>query len=63
VHYLLGDKGWEFPLSNDDCPGATVEHNYGIQYLRELYFKADSNYSGRFTVPVLWDKQTHTIGK
>lgn len=33
------------------------------QYIRELYFKVDPNYSGRFTVPVLWDKKTGTIGK
>lgn len=34
---------------------------FGSKFLRELYFRVDPDYSGRFTVPVLWDKQTNTI--
>jgi len=31
------------------------------QYLYEVYAKADPTYTGRVTVPVLWDTRTHTI--
>jgi len=34
---------------------------YDIDYLYQLYLKADKNYEGRVTVPVLWDKQNQTI--
>jgi len=34
---------------------------YGLDFLYQLYLKADSSYEGRVTVPVLWDKQTQTI--
>ena len=32
-----------------------------VNYLQELYFKVEPEYSGRYTVPVLWDKKTSTI--
>ena len=53
VDWLLEADGWKF--SPDPEP------NYGYRFLKELYFRADPDYQGRFTVPVLWDKQTHTI--
>ncbi|KAF2868295.1 transferase [Massariosphaeria phaeospora] len=34
---------------------------YGVKYLKELYAKADPHYSGRITVPLLWDKEHQTI--
>ena len=34
---------------------------YGLDFLYQLYLKADASYEGRVTVPVLWDKQTQTI--
>lgn len=34
---------------------------FGAKYLHELYFKADPEYKGRYTVPVLWDTATNTI--
>ena len=34
---------------------------FNSRYLHELYTRADPNYSGRATVPVLWDKHTQTI--
>lgn len=52
--------GWAFG-EIDAFPGAESDPNEGAQYLKELYFKAAPDYSGRFTVPVLWDKQKHTI--
>ncbi|WP_404407986.1 glutathione S-transferase family protein [Pseudidiomarina marina] len=55
VHPLMLENGWEFadqPL-NDGL--------YNLDFLYQLYLKADSHYSGRVTVPVLWDKQQQTI--
>jgi len=46
------DKGWQF-----DSP----EPLYGFEYAHQLYSKADASYSGRVTVPILWDKQAETI--
>ncbi|TPX56871.1 glutathione transferase [Spizellomyces sp. 'palustris'] len=61
VHYLLGDGGWRFDLPGEKTPGVIPDTVNGAQYLRELYFKADPQYSGRYTVPVLWDKKHGTI--
>ncbi|KAF9525068.1 glutathione S-transferase [Crepidotus variabilis] len=56
----LGPDGWPFALV-DEYPGATVDPLYGSRHVKDLYFRADLNYTGRFTVPILWDKKTHTI--
>ncbi|GAA6022862.1 hypothetical protein JCM8202_003745 [Rhodotorula sphaerocarpa] len=45
----------------DGIEGVTGDKVYGYKFLRELYFKADPEYSGRFTVPTLWDTKTETI--
>ncbi|WP_375773708.1 glutathione S-transferase family protein [Archangium gephyra] len=53
----MGRKGWGFggyPRSGEDKLN-------GARYLSELYLKADAHYSGRVTVPVLWDGREHTI--
>ena len=52
------DKGWRF---NPECPGSTADTVNGFSFLRELYFMVDPDYSGRFTVPVLYDKQQKVI--
>ncbi|EEF22730.1 glutathione transferase, putative, partial [Ricinus communis] len=57
VDPLMVENGWEFKISD----GATGDHLFGAKALWEVYVKADPNYSGRVTVPVLWDKQTGTI--
>ncbi|MDT8377003.1 MAG: glutathione S-transferase family protein [Mariprofundaceae bacterium] len=49
--YMLAD-GWEFD---------EAEPLYGFRYAHQLYTKADPVYSGRVTVPILWDKQSETI--
>jgi len=63
--YPKGDErgwpGWQFASNEVEYPGATVDHLYGSKYLHELYFKADKEYRGRYSVPVLWDKKTETI--
>lgn len=57
VHPHMGDNGWEF----GEFPGATGDSLHGARYLYEVYTRAKAEYSGRVTVPVLWDKQTETI--
>lgn len=54
---FLTDEGWHF----GGCPGATEDHVNGVAHVHELYSKADPTFTGRATVPVLWDKKTHTI--
>ncbi|KAI1323561.1 glutathione S-transferase [Xylariaceae sp. FL0255] len=54
----LGREGWYFDGSH-----GTLERDplYGFTHLRQLYQKADPDFDGRVTVPVLWDKKTQTI--
>lgn len=63
--YPKGDEkgwpGWQFPKTDDEYPRATVDHLFGSEYLHEVYFKADKEYKGRYSVPVLWDKKNSTI--
>ncbi len=47
--------------SSASSRGATGDGLHGARYLYEVYTRAKSDYSGRVTVPVLWDKQTETI--
>jgi len=48
------DEGWEFSEEHPDPLGDR-------EFLRELYTDADPEFTGRVTVPVLWDKQEETI--
>ena len=57
VHWYMADKGWTFEPGNGTVPD-TVN---GSNYMYEIYTKAKANYSGRVTIPVLWDKKTKTI--
>ncbi len=57
THWLMADNGWTF----DDGPGVVPDEVNGARYLWQLYAASDSTYSGRATVPVLWDKRTHRI--
>ncbi|KTD23606.1 S-transferase [Legionella lansingensis] len=57
VHPHMLEHGWEFKVGM----GATGDNLYGLNYLYEIYIKADKNYTGRVTVPVLWDKKEKTI--
>ena len=66
VHWHMDGKGWRFatPEELSENKGdffGTQDHLYNLDRIRELYFKADPNYGGRFTVPVLWDKKEETI--
>lgn len=57
VDHYMGAEGWTF----HEKDGATPDHLFGYKRLYEIYTRADPNYSGRVTVPVLWDKQRNTI--
>ncbi|ANI30219.1 glutathionyl-hydroquinone reductase YqjG [Yersinia entomophaga] len=58
VHPLMLDKGWTF---STDVPDTTGDSLYQSDYLYQLYLRAEPTYSGRVTVPILWDKQQQTI--
>ncbi|WP_220719761.1 glutathione S-transferase family protein [Agarivorans litoreus] len=57
VHWLMGENGWTF------APGEGVVSDpiNSAEFLHQVYTAADANYSGRVTVPILWDKQQQTI--
>ena len=57
VHWLLAERGWTF----DEGPGIVPDPIFGAERLSEFYLKARPDYSGRVTVPVLWDKESGTI--
>ncbi|MEW9835330.1 glutathione S-transferase family protein [Mesorhizobium marinum] len=57
VHFHMGEDGWTFLAEG----GATGDTLYGSGFLHQIYTRADPAYSGRVTVPVLWDKQEQTI--
>jgi putative glutathione S-transferase len=57
VDPILGEDGWKF----SEYPGSISDTANGYQHLYQVYSKADTNYNGRITVPVLWDKKTNTI--
>ncbi|CAI9090540.1 OLC1v1025339C1 [Oldenlandia corymbosa var. corymbosa] len=53
--------GWLFPDSSTEEDGATPDPWNGAKSIRELYEMASTNYSGKYSVPVLWDKKLKTI--
>lgn len=57
VHWFMGDEGWSF----EDGPGVIPDPILGARRLHEIYAAAAADYTGRVTVPVLWDKQTRSI--
>ncbi|MDJ0948986.1 MAG: glutathione S-transferase family protein [Alphaproteobacteria bacterium] len=57
VHYHMAENGWTFA----DGPGVIPDPNLGADYLHQVYTAADPTYTGRVTVPVLWDKERKTI--
>ena len=57
VHWHMGESGWTFA----DGPGVIPDPIHNARTLADVYVAADPKYSGRVTVPVLWDKQRGTI--
>jgi glutathionyl-hydroquinone reductase len=62
VDPFMGEEGWAFGAPDGSLtPGATRDDLNGARHLYEVYAKARRDYTGRVTVPVLWDRQTATI--
>lgn len=57
VHWYMGDKGWTFNSADGTQPDTVNDANFMYQ----IYAAANPDYTGRVTVPVLWDKKTNTI--
>ena len=57
VEPVMSDQGWTFT----DGAGCAPDSVNGSTYLHQVYTRAQPDYSGRVTVPVLWDKQMQTI--
>ena len=57
VHPLMPEESWVFA----EYPGATEDQLYQSNFLYEIYRKADPDFKGLVTVPVLWDKQREII--
>ena len=57
VHPDMGENGWTFKPG----PGVIADPVANARYLYEVYLQAQADYSGRVTVPVLWDLQRNTI--
>lgn len=57
VHWFMGGDGWSF----EPGEGVVADPVLGARYLRELYVAADPHYTGRVTVPVLWDLKAGTV--
>jgi len=57
VNPVMTDQGWAF----GGYPGADDDPIFGATYMHEIYTRADPAFTGRATVPVLWDEQTKTI--
>jgi putative glutathione S-transferase len=53
----MGDEGWFF----SEFPGSIPDSIHGANFLRDVYLSADDKFTGRVTVPVLWDKKENTI--
>ena len=57
VDPYMGSGGWSFT----ERRGCTRDSVNGAAFLRDIYLKAKADYTGRVTVPVLWDRETGTI--
>jgi putative glutathione S-transferase len=58
VHPDMLGNGWTFETNYD---GATGDTQFGLPFARDLYTRALPDFTGRVTVPVLWDKERGTI--
>jgi len=63
VHWYMADNGWTFAPAAKKLVFDEVisDPENGADYMYQVYLAADTRYSGRVTVPVLWDKKTQTI--
>ncbi len=57
VNPTMTDQGWQF----GGYDGADEDPLFGARYLHEIYTRANPHYTGRATVPVLWDKKQNVL--
>jgi len=57
VHWYMAENGWTFA----DGDGVISDPIHDADYMYQVYQAADASYTGRVTVPVLWDKEKQTI--
>jgi glutathionyl-hydroquinone reductase len=57
VNFSMGEHGWTFA----PAPGVIPDSIGGADYLHQVYTAASPHFTGRVTVPVLWDKKEKTI--
>lgn len=57
VHWFMGEHGWTF----EEGPGVISDPVAGADRLYEVYIRSNPTYTGRVTVPVLWDKERNVI--
>lgn len=58
VHWHMGENGWTFQA---DGQGIVGDDLFGADLMHQVYTRAKPDYTGRVTVPVLWDKARNTI--
>jgi putative glutathione S-transferase len=56
--YPKGEPGWRF---DETYPNATPDHLFNSRFMHQLYFRDDPAYTGKYSVPLLWDKKTNRI--
>ncbi|OCK93023.1 uncharacterized protein K441DRAFT_613750 [Cenococcum geophilum 1.58] len=64
VHWHMEDKGWRFATPDEHIPGESVTPDpvhQNFTHLRDIYFEQNPDFTGRFTVPTLYDKRTNRI--
>jgi putative glutathione S-transferase len=57
VNHFMGSQGWTFHEGDGVIPDPVIN----AEFLHQLYTAAEPSFSGRVTVPMLWDKETETI--
>jgi len=57
VDFTMLENGWEF----DNSQSELSDELFGSDYLHQIYTRSEKNYTGRVTVPILWDKKTQQI--
>ena len=58
LHMIMGPDGWYF---SGEGGSLSEDPLHGFKKLKQLYLKADPDYTGRYTVPVLWDKKADVL--
>lgn len=57
VNWRMLENGWTF----EEGPGVVPDAINSTRFLHQVYTAADPAYTGKVTVPVLWDKKKETI--